>query len=146
MPPKIKIATKTVVGESCDLYPSAAPWIQKGRQGWSDAAAKQYQMLEQFMDHVRNALDMLGTKLDNVIKVQDFLENKLGDIDTQVKKNTVEIVAKRIDFTSSCVKDNADNINDLSNKVGSCTVDMEAAKATIQNLQLKVLKLECFTR
>ena len=120
----------------------------EGRPGRSDAAAEQHQTLEQFMDHVRNALDTLGTKLDNVIKGQDSLENKLGDIDTRVKKNTVEIanVAKTIDFTSSCAKDNADNINDLSNKVGFCTADIEAAKATIQNLQLEVLKLERYTR
>ena len=120
----------------------------EGQPGRSDAAAEQRQTLEQFMDHVRNALDTLGTKLDNVIKGQDSLENKLGDIDTRVKKNTVEIanVAKTIDFTSSCAKDNADNINDLSKKVGFCTTDMEAAKATIQNLQLEVLKLERYTR
>ena len=121
----------------------------------TDAAATDATMtdnvMEKFMTDMRQSLQSVNDKLDNVISGQndlralfDDLDKRVNDVDGRVKKNTVEIanLAKSIDFVSAITTDNRDKVSALSANLDGSKDDLAAAKSTIRNLDEELLKLQ----
>ena len=125
----------------------------------TDTAAADAKMtdnaMEKFMTDMRQSLQSVNDKLDNVISGQndlralfDDLDKRVNDVDGRVKKNTLEIanVAKSIDFVSAITTENRDKVSALSANLDGCKDDLAAAKSTISNLEEELLKLQRCTR